>query len=58
MTALSSVTLPTHQKSENLSTYSDNQPSVFIFKLSFILPATRGVSQVEVTFDIDANGIL
>jgi molecular chaperone DnaK len=28
------------------------------FKLGGILPAPRGVPQVEVTFDIDANGIL
>ena len=28
------------------------------FMLDGILPAPRGVPQVEVTFDIDANGIL
>jgi len=28
------------------------------FKLDGILPAPRGASQIEVTFDIDANGIL
>ena len=28
------------------------------FKLSGIPPAPRGVPQIEVTFDIDANGIL
>jgi molecular chaperone DnaK len=28
------------------------------FKLGGILPAPRGVPQIEVTFDIDANGIL
>ena len=28
------------------------------FILDGILPAPRGVPQVEVTFDIDANGIL
>ena len=28
------------------------------FNLDGILPAQRGVPQVEVTFDIDANGIL
>ena len=28
------------------------------FELSGIPPAPRGVSQVEVTFDLDANGIL
>ncbi len=29
-----------------------------VFQLSGILPAPRGLPQVEVTFDIDANGIL
>ena len=28
------------------------------FELSSIPPAPRGVPQIEVTFDIDANGIL
>ena len=28
------------------------------FELGGILPAPRGVPQIEVTFDIDANGIL
>ena len=28
------------------------------FKLSGIPPAPRGVPQIEVTFDIDANGML
>ena len=28
------------------------------FKLSGIVPAQRGIPQIEVTFDIDANGIL
>ena len=28
------------------------------FELSGIPPAPRGVPQIEVTFDIDANGIL
>src|ERR1700744_3520041 len=28
------------------------------FKLGGIMPAPRGVPQIEVTFDIDANGIL
>ena len=28
------------------------------FMLDGILPAPRGMPQVEVTFDIDANGIL
>uniref|UniRef100_A0AC35TX83 Heat shock protein 70 n=1 Tax=Rhabditophanes sp. KR3021 TaxID=114890 RepID=A0AC35TX83_9BILA len=29
-----------------------------VFELSHILPAPRGIPQIEVTFDIDANGIL
>ncbi len=29
-----------------------------MFELSGIAPAPRGVPQIEVTFDIDANGIL
>ena len=32
--------------------------SLGIFNLSGIPPAPRGVPQIEVTFDIDANGIL
>jgi molecular chaperone DnaK len=35
----------------------DNKP-IGVFHLMGILPAARGVPQVEVTFDIDANGIL
>lgn len=35
----------------------DNK-EVGIFRLDGILPAQRGVPQIEVTFDIDANGIL
>ena len=35
----------------------DNK-SLGLFKLDGIAPAPRGVSQIEVTFDIDANGIL
>ena len=29
-----------------------------VFRLDGILPARRGVPQIEVTFDIDANGIV
>ncbi|KAH7103988.1 hsp70-like protein, variant 2 [Auriculariales sp. MPI-PUGE-AT-0066] len=48
-----------NQEVRGLLTYSDNQPGVLIqFKLSGIPPAPRGVPQIEVTFDIDANGIL
>jgi molecular chaperone DnaK len=36
---------------------SDNR-SLGVFKLDGIPPAPRGVPQIEVTFDIDANGIL
>jgi molecular chaperone DnaK len=32
--------------------------SLGMFNLSGIPPATRGIPQIEVTFDIDANGIL
>jgi L1 cell adhesion molecule like protein len=35
----------------------DNNP-VGKFELTGIPPAPRGVPQIEVTFDIDANGIL
>lgn len=36
---------------------TDNK-SVGMFNLSGILPAQRGVPQIEVSFDIDANGII
>lgn len=36
---------------------ADNK-SIGLFNLTGILPARRGVPQIEVTFDIDANGIL
>lgn len=35
----------------------DNK-SIGMFSLTGILPAKRGIPQIEVTFDIDANGIL
>ncbi len=35
----------------------DNK-SIGMFKLDGIVPAPRGIPQIEVTFDIDANGIL
>jgi molecular chaperone DnaK len=65
------TTIPV-RKSETFSTADDNQTAVDIhvlqgerdnrtlgnFRLEGIPPAPRGVPQVEVTFDIDANGIL
>ena len=44
------------KKSEIFSTAADNH--VGQFNLDGIAPARRGVPQIEVTFDIDANGIL
>ncbi len=35
-----------------------NNKSLGVFELSGLPPAPRGVPQIEVTFDIDANGIL
>jgi molecular chaperone DnaK len=37
---------------------SNNNKSLGTFRLDGIPPAPRGVPQIEVTFDIDANGIL
>ena len=37
---------------------SDENKTIGRFNLDGILPAARGVPQIEVTFDIDANGIL
>ena len=44
------------KKSEVFSTAADK--SIGQFNLTGIAPARRGVPQIEVTFDIDANGIL
>ncbi len=38
--------------------FSKDNKSLGMFELSDIPPAQRGVPQIEVTFDIDANGIL
>ncbi len=60
------TTIPT-RKSQIFSTAADNQTSVEVnaynkslgrFHLDGIAPARRGVPQIEVTFDIDANGIV
>ncbi|MGL5972863.1 MAG: molecular chaperone DnaK [Oscillospiraceae bacterium] len=37
---------------------ADGNKSLGMFKLDGIAPAPRGVPQIEVTFDIDANGIV
>lgn len=39
-------------------TYAKDNKSLGIFNLDGIPPAPRGVPQIEVTFDIDANGII
>ncbi|ERN08342.1 hypothetical protein AMTR_s02709p00005830 [Amborella trichopoda] len=57
--------IPT-KKSRVFSTYQDQQTTVSIqdchehgkFDLSRIPPVPRGVPQIEVTFEVDANGIL
>ena len=38
--------------------FSKDNKSLGMFELSGITPAPRGIPQIEVTFDIDANGIL
>ena len=61
------TTIPT-KKSQIFSTAADNQTAeremaadnttLGRFQLSGIPPAPRGIPQIEVTFDIDANGIV
>merc|ERR1712064_195205 len=38
--------------------FARDNKSLGTFRLDGILPAPRGIPQIEVTFDIDANGIL
>ena len=38
--------------------FAKDNKSLGMFELSDIVPAPRGVPQIEVTFDIDANGVL
>jgi molecular chaperone DnaK len=50
------TTIPT-SKSQVFSTAADNR-TLGRFMLDGILPAPRGLPQIEVSFDIDANGII
>ena len=50
------TTIPT-SKSQVFSTAADNK-TLGRFELTNIPPAPRGVPQIEVTFDIDSNGIV
>ena len=53
-----------NQSSVTISVYQGERPiakdnkQIGIFNLDGIAPALRGIPQIEVTFDIDANGIL
>ena len=51
----SSVTIAVYQGERPIA--KDNK-QIGIFNLDGIAPALRGIPQIEVTFDIDANGIL
>lgn len=50
------TTLPLHQQGER--EFARDNKSLGTFRLDGIPPAPRGVPQIEVKFDIDANGIL
>lgn len=50
------TTIPT-SKSQVFSTAADNK-TLGRFQLTDLPPAPRGIPQIEVTFDIDANGIV
>ena len=43
---------------KGIKTWTHLYQSLGVFTLSGIEPARRGVPQIEVTFDIDANGII
>ena len=53
----SQTTVPVHILQGERTLAADNM-SLGMFQLEGIAPAPRGVPQIEVTFDIDANGIL
>ena len=50
-----SVEIKVHQGERSMARYNR---LLSVFQLGNIPPAARGVSKIEVTFDIDANGIL
>jgi molecular chaperone DnaK len=50
-----SVTIQVYQGEREIAAYNKKLGS---FELTGIAPAPRGVPQIEVTFDIDANGIM
>ncbi|MEU9047822.1 MULTISPECIES: molecular chaperone DnaK [unclassified Kitasatospora] len=51
----SSVTVQVYQGEREIAAYNKK---LGMFELTGIAPAPRGIPQVEVTFDIDANGIM